>query len=124
MNSQRYDRQPPEWPLRLLRFLLKDEYLEEIEGDMEEIFQTNVEQMAAGKARRLYTLEMLRLIRPTLLKNFKSSPTFNYSAMYKSYFKIEWTKIINKKEYSFNNILGLGLAISSSILIFQNVHDE
>ena len=77
MNSQRYDSQPPEWPLRLLRFLLKDEYLEEIEGDMEEIFQTNVEQMAAGKARRLYTLEMLRLIRPTLLKNFKASPTFN-----------------------------------------------
>ena len=111
MNSQRYNIQPPEWPLRLLRFLLKDEYLEEIEGDMEEIFQSNVEQMAPGKARRLYTLEMLKLIRPTLLKNFKSSPTFNYSAMYKSYFKIAWRNLIKKKAYSFINIFGQWFAL-------------
>jgi len=33
---------PPQWPLRFLRFFLKKEYLEEIEGDMEEIFYDNL----------------------------------------------------------------------------------
>ena len=36
--------QPPKWPLRLMRGFLKTEYLEEIEGDMEEIFQDNLHQ--------------------------------------------------------------------------------
>jgi putative ABC transport system permease protein len=37
MNDYQQTR-PPEWPLRLLRFFLKEEYVEEIEGDMEEMF--------------------------------------------------------------------------------------
>ncbi|HSB93111.1 MAG TPA: ABC transporter permease, partial [Flavitalea sp.] len=124
MKSPRYDASPPEWPLRLLRFFLKEQYLEEIEGDMEEIFQENLYAMAPTKARRLYTLEMLKLIRPTLLKNFKSSSTFNYSAMYRSYFKIAWRNLVKKKAYSFINIFGLGLGIACCILIFLYVQDE
>ncbi len=37
--NQHPDIRPPEWPLKLMRLLVKDEYIEEIEGDMEEIFQ-------------------------------------------------------------------------------------
>jgi putative ABC transport system permease protein len=37
MNSVN-DIRPPQWPLKVLRFFIKKEYLEEIEGDMEELF--------------------------------------------------------------------------------------
>jgi putative ABC transport system permease protein len=122
--SHQMDARPPDWPLRLLRFFVKEEYLEEIEGDMEEIFLTNVEQLSLAKARRIYTWDMLKLLRPTLIKHFKTIPTFNQFAMYKNYFKIAWRNLVKKKAYSFINIFGLGLGIACCILIFMFVQDE
>jgi putative ABC transport system permease protein len=115
---------PPEWPLKLLRYLLKEEYLEEIEGDMEEVFLDDVNHYSIRKARRLYTWEVLKLLRPVLLKNFKPAPSFNSSAMYKNYFKVAYRNLIKKKAYSFINIFGLGLGIACCVLIFMFVRDE
>jgi putative ABC transport system permease protein len=114
---------PPIWPLKLLRFLLKKEYVEEIEGDMEEIFYDHVESLSLRKAKRIYTLEMLKLLRPTLLKNFKPITNTPF-AMYKNYLKIAWRNLIKKKAYSFINIFGLGLGIACCFLIFMYVQDE
>lgn len=122
--SHNIDARPPEWPLKLLRFFVKEEYIEEIEGDMEEIFLTNVEQLSLAKARRIYTWEMLTLLRPLLIKHFKTTPTFYQYAMYKNYFKIAWRNLVKKKGYSFINIFGLGFGIACCILIFMFVQDE
>jgi len=122
--SQHLDTQPPEWPLKLLRFLVKEEYIEEIEGDMEEMFQNNIEDLSIRKARRRYVWDTLKLLRPSLLKNFKPVPTFNQNAMYKNYFKVAYRNLLKKKAYSFINISGLGLGIACCILIFMYVTDE
>lgn len=116
--------QPPAWPVKLLRFFLKKEYVEEIEGDMEEIFFENVEAHSLSKAKRMYTWEMLKLLRPTLLKNINPSATYNPYGMYKNYIKIAWRNLIKKKAYSFINIFGLGLGIACCFLIFMYVQDE
>ena len=121
---QSKDARPPQWPLKLLKSLLKEKYLEEIEGDMEEIFVDNVKEFSLRKARRLYTWEMLKLLRPILLRNFKAAPTFNPSGMYKNYFKVGYRNLIKKKAYSFINIFGLGLGIACCVLIFMFVRDE
>jgi putative ABC transport system permease protein len=122
--NQYQDIRPPEWPLKLLRFFLKEEYLEEIEGDMEEIFLNNMEQFSVKKSRRIYTWETMKLLRPALLKNFKPSHTFNPYPMYKNYFIIAWRNLVKKKAYSFINIFGLGLGIACCLLIFMFVQDE
>lgn len=122
--KQHGDPRPPEWPLKLLRFFVKEQFIEEIEGDMEEIFLSNIEQMSIGKARRLYTWDMIKLFRPVLLKNWKASPTFYQYAMYKNYYKIAWRNLVKKKAYSFINIFGLGLGIACCLLIFMYVQDE
>ena len=57
---------PPRWPLKLLSYLLKDSYLEEIEGDMEERFQDNLERYNLKKARRLYVWDSFKLPLPGL----------------------------------------------------------
>lgn len=103
---------------------MKGKYLEEIEGDMEEIFINNVEQGSLGRARRLYTWEMLKLMRPVLLKNFKQTSIFNPYGMYKNYIKIAWRNLIKKKAYSTINIFGLGLGMACCFLIFTHVHHE
>lgn len=122
--NQYQDIHPPAWPLKLLRFFLKERYLEEIEGDMEEMFLTNAEQHSLKKARWIYTWEALKLLRPVLLKNFKPSHTFNQYPMYKNYFIIAWRNLVKKKAYSFINIFGLGLGIACCLLIFMFVQDE
>ena len=75
---------PPAWPLKFLRFFVKKEYLEEIEGDMEELFYDNVEKFSYRNARRIYTVEMLKLLRPILLKNFESINSLNQFLMFKN----------------------------------------
>jgi hypothetical protein len=79
---------PPKWPLKVLRFFLKKEYLEEIEGDMEEIFRDNIEQLSYRKARRIYVSEMLRLLRPILIKNLSGIHRINQVDMFKNYFMV------------------------------------
>lgn len=115
---------PPKWPLRLLRFFVKKEYLEEIEGDMEEIFYDHAEQLSLKQAKRIYTWEMLKLLRPILVKNLKPIPIFNHYAMYQNYLKIAWRNLVKKKAYSAINIFGLGLGIACCFLIFMFVQDE
>lgn len=119
-----HDINPPKWPLRFMRFFIKKEYLEEIEGDMEELFCENVVRLSHSKAKRIYTWDTLKLLRPILLKNLKAIPTFNSYAMYKNYFKIAWRNLIKKKAYSVINIFGLGLGIACCVLIFMFVQDE
>ena len=119
-----HSQQPPEWPLKLLRFFLKEEYVEEIEGDMEELFQESLDETSLRRARLRYTWETVKLLRPTLLKNFRTSPTFNQYAMFRNYSIVAWRNLVKKKAYSFINIFGLGLGIACCVLIFMFVKDE
>ena len=98
--------------------------MEEIEGDMEELFFDHVEQFSHAKAKRMYTWEMLKLLRPILLKNVRHTPTLNQYAMFKNYFKIAWRNLVKKKAYSVINIFGLGLGMACCFLIFMFVQDE
>ncbi|MEO7990281.1 MAG: ABC transporter permease [Chryseolinea sp.] len=115
---------PPKWPVKFLRFFIRKEYVEEIEGDMEELFFDNAERLSLGKAKRIYIWDMIKLFRPVLLKKLKHTPTFNHYAMYKNYLKIAWRNLIKKKAYSAINISGLGLGIACCLLIFMFVQDE
>jgi putative ABC transport system permease protein len=116
--------QPPKWPLKILRYFVKKEYHEEIEGDMEEIFNENVRQSTPAKAKRIYTMEMLKLLRPILLKNIKQTTTLIPIDMLLNYFKIAWRNLIKKTAYSAINIFGLALGIACCVLIFMFVQDE
>jgi len=98
--------------------------VEEIEGDMEEVFFDNLKESSPRKAKLEYTVEMMKLLRPALIKNFKTTSTFNQSVMYKNYLKIAWRNLIKKKAYSAINIFGLGLGIACCLLIFMFVKDE
>ena len=117
MNSH-HEIDPPKWPLRFLRFFLKKEYIEEIEGDMEELFRDNVEQLSPRQAKRIYTWEMLRLLRPALIKNIEILHRLNQYAMFKNYFKISLRGLMKNPLNSFINIFGLAVAIGICIFVY------
>ncbi|SHH63988.1 MacB-like core domain-containing protein [Chryseolinea serpens] len=118
MTTQPNDIHPPQWPLRLLRFFLKKQYLEEIEGDMEECFRDNLEQLSPAKARRLYAWEAVKLLRPALLENFEFLRNLTQAAMFKNYFKISMRNMMKSPLSAFINVFGLSAAIGICVFGF------
>ncbi len=116
--SQQTDIHPPQWPVKLLRFFVKKEYLEEIEGDMEEIFRDSIEQSSLGKARRMYTWEMLKLLRPGLIKNLEGIDKLNQYGMFKNYFKVSIRGLMKNPLTSFINVFGLAAAIGICVFLY------
>jgi putative ABC transport system permease protein len=117
MNSVN-DIRPPQWPLKVLRFFIKKEYLEEIEGDMEELFYDNVGQMSLKKARRIYSREVLKLLRPVLVKKFKRTLTLNHAPMFANYFKTTFRSLMKNPLSSFINVAGLSVAIGICLVVY------
>ncbi|MDN5200990.1 ABC transporter permease [Fulvivirgaceae bacterium BMA10] len=115
---------PPKWPLKFLRFFVKKEYLEEIEGDMEEVFQESLEAHSVRKAKRIYTFEALKLFRPVLIKNLVGDYRLNNYGMFKNYFKVGVRNILKYKTFSFINVFGLAVAMSVCMLIMLMLADQ
>lgn len=109
---------PPKWPLRFLRFFVKKEFIEEIEGDIEEIFNDQVEYYGQRKARRMYVWEVMRLLRPVLIKNLEFVHHLTQHAMFKNYFKVSIRNLMKNPLNSSINIIGLSVAIGFCMLVF------
>jgi putative ABC transport system permease protein len=109
---------PPKWPLRFLRFFLKEEYLEEIEGDLEEIFFEHAERFHVRKAKRLYTWEIIKLLRPSLIKNLEFISHLNQFSMFRNYFKVSLRGLMKNPVNSFINIIGLSFSIGICVFAY------
>lgn len=109
---------PPQWPLKFLRFFLREKYLEEIEGDMEEIFYENVERFSEHKAKRLYAWEIVKLLRPNLIRNLEFVKYLNEYVMFKNYFKVSFRGLKKNPVNSFINIFGLAVAIGLAVFAY------
>lgn len=110
---------PPKWPLRFMRIFLRREYLEEIEGDMEEIFRENLENCSLSKARRIYVIEMFKLLRPALLKKSISLPHLNHYGMFRNYTRTSLRSLMKNPMSSFINIFGLSVAIGICLVVYS-----
>ncbi|MEM8893885.1 MAG: FtsX-like permease family protein [Bacteroidota bacterium] len=109
--------QLPQWPKKLIRLLLNQDYVEELEGDLEEIYHKNLELYTERKARRLYIKELLKLIRPQLLRNFEGKQRLNTYGMLKNNLKIAIRVFRKDKVYSLINVLGMATGLSIAMLI-------
>lgn len=110
--------QPPQWPAKFLRFFLKEEYLEEIEGDMEEIFLENVELFSVRKAKRLYAWEMIKLLRPNLIRSLEFVNQLSQFSMFRNYLKVSFRGLKKSPVNSFINVFGLAAAIGLAIFAY------
>lgn len=108
----------------LFSVLCKEELYHELAGDLEETFAENYEQLGAKKAKSIYRKEVLKMLRPSVIRRFKLLPTLSPFDMLKNYFKISIRNIWRDKEHSFVSIFGLATGIVASILIFQYVNFE
>jgi len=114
--------QPPKRALRFLRWFCREDYLEEIEGDLFELFEEQSEQSARWAKWRFWWQVLLHF-RPDFIKSFKTYPLIA-SGMFKNYFKVAWRSMLKNSFYSFINIGGLAIGLTCSIMIMLWIQDE
>jgi putative ABC transport system permease protein len=114
---------PPIWPLRFLRWFCREDFIEEIEGDLTEIFFLHYQQSSV-KARRQFAWSVIKHFRPEFIKPIRFQIRYNNKAMIKNYFRIAFRNIMRQKAYSIINISGMAIGLASSILILLWVQNE
>ncbi len=119
-----HDDHIPKFHHWLFSFLCKEELYDELAGDLEETFAENYQFLGPDQARSIYKKEVLKMLRPSVIRKFKILPKFTHMDMFKNYFKISLRNIWRDKEHSLISIFGLASAILASVLIFQYTNFE
>ncbi len=115
--------QPPKHALKFLRWFCREDYLEEIEGNLIELYE---KQNATPdvRANRNFYWNVLLHFRPDYIRSLKGDYPLNHYDMFKNYFKIAWRSMLKQKLYSFINIGGLAIGLSCFILILLYIQHE
>ncbi|MEM7110152.1 MAG: ABC transporter permease [Bacteroidota bacterium] len=113
--------QPPKRALQFLRWFCREDYLDEVEGDLIEIYERQYcNTPSAAKRRFIWTV--IRHFRPEFIKAFSQNP--NLTAMFNNNLKIAWRHLVKQKMYSVIKIGGFALGIATCLMITLFVKDE
>jgi len=120
--------QPPKRALNFLRWFCREEYLDEIEGDLIELFEKNQTE-SLNKAKLTFWWQVLLHFRPAYIKSINIAHLLISPDMLQINFKIAWRHLQKKKLYAFINIFGLGIGMACCIVIllyvkFELSHDK
>ncbi|MFY0688493.1 MAG: ABC transporter permease [Cyclobacteriaceae bacterium] len=116
---------PPEWSTRFFRWFCKDNFYEDIQGDLEEEYQLILDSRSLIKAKSWYNWQIVKLFRPSMMKKVKTQDSIEKeTTMFKNYFKIGFRNLIKYKSSSLINVIGLSTGLASFILIALYVFDE
>lgn len=117
------DQNIPKYWLRFFRWICHDIYVEEIEGDLLENFQRNYDDHGPNYARRQFRMEVIKMIRPSVIKSI--NPTFNWIniPIFYSHSKVALRNLRRYKLFSILNISGLAIGMTVSLLIISLISD-
>ena len=104
---------PPKRALKFLRWFCREDCIEEIEGDLTEIFEKQYEQ-SPGKAKRKFTWNVIRSFRPEFIKSFKTNYRTNPTAMFRHNLLITYRNFLRYKSSFFINLIGLSTGLVHS----------
>ena len=114
--------QPPGFMLRFLRWFCREDYLEEIEGDLIELFEERSHDNPAI-AKRSFIWDVIKSFRWRNLKQIRLVHR-NYPTMLKHTFLITFRNFKKHKNFFFINVTGLSLGLACVLLIYLWVQDE
>lgn len=125
VNPQPTYHDPPARMMKLLRWFCADAYLEEVEGDLFELFQEEIEIHGLKKARNRFFFTAIRYIKPFFFgKKGFSIHLDHHLTMFRHYLKIALRQLFKQRTYSFINITGLAIAMACCIVVLIYLHDE
>jgi putative ABC transport system permease protein len=115
---------PPNLPLKFLRWFLREDYLDEIEGNIIELFEKE-SLVNPTKASRHLLINILRHFRPEYIKLFHANRKPSIICdMILNYIKLAFRNLRKRASYSFINISGLALGVCACLLILNYIDFE
>lgn len=114
---------PPKYAIKFLRWFCREDYLDEIEGDLIEIFE-NQAAKSPRMAKWKFIFQVIRHFRPAFIKSLqKILPIININ-MVQHILLISYRNFLRYKQVFIINLVGLAAGLTSVLLIYLWVHDE
>ncbi len=115
---------PPSRADAFLSWFCPPELIEDIQGDLYELFEVRVQQDGLGRAKLWYWWNVCWFLRPYILRRRRNYPIARGPIMWKNYATVAWRQLRRAPLYSGINIAGLALGIACCILMLLFVRDE
>ncbi len=115
--------QPPKYAIKFLRWFCREDYLEEIEGDLTEVFEKQIEE-SQRKAKWKFIWSVIRYFRPEFIKSFKTHYNPNHTAMFRHNLLLTYRTFLRYKMSFFINLIGLSTGLACALMIYLWVYDE
>ena len=117
---------PPRLAQKFFDWACNDAFVEDMRGDIDELFYANTKRMTPVRAKLKYWLQVLSLITSYALKKRKPSSQYftsngNSMDMLRSYFIIASRSLAKHKFFTVINVLGLAVGMSISLLFIAMV---
>ncbi len=123
---------PPRWITKLFIWLCQPADMDDLLGDMEEIYRTNLKTKSVFRAKRQYLFQCLALLFSYTVKQRKRSTidpqnyrsTQTHIAMYFNYLKMVLRRLRRQFTFSLINIFGLGIGLATCFVILLFIRTE
>lgn len=118
--------QPPKLPLKIFRFYCSEERLEELEGDLYEVYNEFIKKRGARFSRLFYWWIVIKSFRSFALRRtkMKNNPINNSLAFLRHNLTIAWRNLTKHKTTTAINVLGLAMGIGAFLAIIRIVQFE
>ena len=114
--------QPPKHAMNFLRWFCREDYLEEIEGDLIEVFEQRSKENLR-KANRYFFWQVIRHFRPDFIRPFKLFDLFRPELL-RHNLLISYRSFVRNKTTFLINLTGLSTGLTFFFLICLWVNDE
>lgn len=117
---------PPRLAQKLFDWICTDAFVEDMRGDIDELFYVNTTRMSPVRAKLIYWFQVLSLITSYAVKRRKPSSQYftsngNLFDMLKSYFIIASRSLAKHKFFTIINVLGLAVGMSISLMFIASI---
>ena len=112
---------PPKFAYWLLKKFCRADYLEEVAGDLQELYEWRLSTGKARLAQYRYFLDTFSAIRFYRIGQFSSNIT---RAMFYSFIKSSFRNFKRHLGYTALNVLGLALGLAAALFILEYVSEE
>ena len=112
---------PPKLWKAFFRWFCRPEFFEELQGDLEERFYRNAQTLGQKKASNIYMREVLKMLRPSVIKKITTQPRLNNIAMFKNYSIVALRSLVRNRLFSSINIIGLAISMAVGLIAISFV---
>lgn len=113
-----------DWSIAILRLYVRPSRIEEIEGDVTELYELRSASKGSGYATRKLVWDVIRFFRLRYIREVEDLRYINSLTMFRNYFKIAQRNLLRNKFFAGINIAGLAIGITCCFFIALFIRHE